>query len=152
MSIKIEVVNKSNLTVDCLFKLLSKLDSAYIPSISSLVDIEEYSNKLYTFADLLILKNNGLEIGICALYANNYENKIAYISSIGILPEYQGYGFGSKLVNAAFELVSQKGFLYVDLEVYKENIKAYKFYLKNGFELQIKNGKSLILRKSIAKL
>lgn len=145
--VNIELLEKNTNNFERFSSLVNELDSAYIPQISSLVCITEYINKLFSMAEILLLRYNQLDIGTCVIYINDEQSKTAYISSIGILPKYQHYGFGTELINASLDRVLDKGFIAVELEVFNENMKAYDFYIKNGFIIKETRALSLILRK-----
>jgi len=56
------------------------------------------------------------------------------IISIYFLPQYFGKGYSEVLFNAAIEALVDKGFKDIYLWVLDENIRAQKFYEKNGFK------------------
>lgn len=71
-----------------------------------------------------------------------------HILNICIHPQYQGKGFGKKLLQYALEISTQKNVVVCFLEVRESNIKAINLYNQFGFnEIQVrknyyKNGKS----------
>lgn len=72
-------------------------------------------------------------LGFAAMYANNKENKIAYISLIAVSTQAQNRHVGKQLLETCELLALQKGMNAVELEVSKENIGAIQFYKKNGY-------------------
>lgn len=54
---------------------------------------------------------------------------------IDILPEYQGQGWGRKLVEAWCEIVKGEGAVGAHLDMVKDNVGARKFYERLGFEV-----------------
>jgi ribosomal-protein-alanine N-acetyltransferase len=54
---------------------------------------------------------------------------------IGIYPEYQNLGIGTKLLNAAFAEGMRRGCLRCFLEVRKSNEQAIQFYYRHQFKL-----------------
>jgi ribosomal protein S18 acetylase RimI-like enzyme len=60
-------------------------------------------------------------------------NKKFFVSSLYILPEFQGYGLGKKLLNEAYTIANKKQFKKVWLGVMKQNIKALEWYKNLGF-------------------
>jgi ribosomal-protein-alanine acetyltransferase len=54
---------------------------------------------------------------------------------IGIYPEYQNLGIGTKLLNVAFAEGSRRGCLRCFLEVRKSNEQAIQFYYRHQFKL-----------------
>jgi len=56
---------------------------------------------------------------------------------INLLPEYQGKGYGTDLINTLIKSLQQKGIKGVMLMASKENTGAIKFYKRNGFKIII---------------
>jgi ribosomal protein S18 acetylase RimI-like enzyme len=60
-------------------------------------------------------------------------NKKLYISSLYVLPEFQGFGVGKKLLNEGYRIATVKGFKKVWLGVMKQNVKSLDWYKSLGF-------------------
>ncbi len=76
--------------------------------------------------------------------------------SIGVLPEYQGTGLSHKLLSS-FEDVLRRRFMHSSecsfeygLSVHKDNVKAIKFYYKEGFMNEAESDISLFLHKYLS--
>jgi ribosomal-protein-alanine N-acetyltransferase len=54
---------------------------------------------------------------------------------IGIYPEYQNFGIGTRLLHAAFAEGTRRGCLRCFLEVRKSNEQAIQFYYRHQFKL-----------------
>lgn len=64
------------------------------------------------------------------------EEKYIELSSIGVLPDKEGQGIGSKLLDALKSKETGKGYNYIKLETDSVNNEvANNFYQKNGFTL-----------------
>lgn len=106
------------------------------PNELNISNISEYAEKLNQNAEIYFLVNNdNKDIGMCAIYTNDYENKIIYISSISIKKEYLSKGLGQVLLDHIFTLKDKYNMDYIKLEVKKNNTKAINFYKKNGFQI-----------------
>lgn len=104
------------------------------PNELNISNISEYAEKLNQNAEIYFLVNSdNKDIGMCAIYTNDYENKIIYISSISIKKEYLSKGLGQVLLDHIFTLKDKYNMDYIKLEVKKNNTKAINFYKKNGF-------------------
>lgn len=55
------------------------------------------------------------------------------IMAIYLLPEYQGFGYGKKLLKEAVEKLQEEGYQKIFLWVLAKNISARRFYENNGF-------------------
>ena len=71
-------------------------------------------------------------VGWMKLYHNNLEKKF-FVSSLYVLPGYQGYGIGHKLLEEAYKIARGKKFNKVWLGVMKQNVKSLEWYTKLGF-------------------
>lgn len=111
-------------------------------------NISEYVDKLNQNAEIYFLVNTiNEDIGMCAIYANDYENKIIYISSISIKKEYLSKGLGQILLDYIFTLKDNYNMKYIKLEVKRNNIKAINFYKKNGFNVVEEKQKTYLMEK-----
>lgn len=109
--------------------------SLQFPDKLNISNISEYAEKINQNAEIYFLVNNDIDIGMCAIYSNDYENKIIYISSISIKKDYLSKGLGQVLLDYIFTLKNNYNMKYIKLEVKKNNIKAINFYKKNGFQV-----------------
>lgn len=64
---------------------------------------------------------------------NNISQGRFYVSSLYVLPEFQGFRIGSMLMKKAEEIAKSKNFDRIWLGVMSKNIKALKWYEKKGF-------------------
>lgn len=74
-------------------------------------------------------------VGIIAFYANLPKNGIAYIPHIYLSGEYRGTGVFKELLLHVKEYVRAKGFKYLRLEVQRNNNRAQRAYINNGFQI-----------------
>jgi ribosomal protein S18 acetylase RimI-like enzyme len=72
-------------------------------------------------------------IGICNI---SYGVEQASIFGFGILPDYQGKGYGRRFLKQIINLIQEKGFKAVTLHVGSENNSAYALYKSEGFVVQ----------------
>ena len=106
-------------------------------------DITAHLENFYSETKLLELFNNHLVKGILAEIENEsvgwmklFNDEMAdkfFISSLYVLPEFQGYGIGKKLLQKAEEIASKMKYDKVWLGVMKDNVKALDWYKKIGF-------------------
>ena len=107
-------------------------------------DIITHLEKYYSEAKLLELFNNHLVKGILAelesksvgwmkLFNDEMADKF-FISSLYVLPEFQGYGIGGNLLFKAEETAVKLKHDKVWLGVMKDNVKALEWYKKLGFQ------------------
>lgn len=84
--------------------------------------------------DIVLLKQERV-VGICHISeARNLKDKVwGEIVAIYLLPDMWGSGVGSQLLQSAIKKLEYRGFKNICLWVLKDNIRARKFYEKNGF-------------------
>jgi len=81
-----------------------------------------------------ILSENGKPIG-CVAYGTSRDKSLpnwGEIISLYLLPEYFGKGYGNKLLNSALLDFKELGYESIYLWVLKDNLRARRFYEKNG--------------------
>lgn len=66
------------------------------------------------------------------LYDNKSQERL-YVSSLYVLPQFQGFGIGKLLISNAAEVAKQKSYDRIWLGVMKDNNKALVWYNKIGF-------------------
>lgn len=90
-----------------------------------------------TKADMnsLVMLENGVIIGTAGFCRSRWEKYSDHgeIVSIYFLPEFMGKGFGKHLLKRCIGELNKLGFDKILLWVLEDNIRARKFYEKNGF-------------------
>ncbi len=119
---------------------------AFNPPFASSVDIVSYAQKLKRYAVLIELRDNDNLVGLLAAYINQ-QTKVAYVPYVCVASENAGRGCGAKLLNALYERCC--GCRCVELEVRVDNMKATRFYEKNGFVIVEPRGDKYYMRKEI---
>lgn len=113
-------------------------------------NMETYAEKLSQNAEFYFCMDVDCPVGLVAFYANNTENKTAYISLIGVKSPNQGQGIGRLLLNCCEAVARSYGMVQLDLEVDCDNVRAIRFYTANGFVRQSDTERnSMYLRKTL---
>ena len=89
--------------------------------------------KIDALAEFLVAYNSEI-LGYAAIYANDIENEIAYITLIAVRPEYQKKNIGSRLMQSCIKIAKQRGMKGIKLEVKNSNKGAISFYERWGFK------------------
>ena len=84
------------------------------------------------FSKGIIAEVNSVPAGWLKLF-EDLINKKFFVSSLYVLPEYQGFGLGKKLLNEAYRIAKEKHFPKVWLGVMKQNVKSLDWYKNLGF-------------------
>ncbi len=83
----------------------------------------------------LVMAEHGKLIGTSSYCASRFPDFPGFgeIVSIYFLPEYMGRGYGKMLLNAVIAELADLGYHDIFLWVLEENIRARRFYEKEGF-------------------
>lgn len=106
-------------------------------------DLNEHLNRYYSFEQLESLFNDknyfcysvekeGEIVGWMKLFNNQDENKF-YVSSLYVLPNYQGNGIGKELMNLAESKARELKHSEIWIGVMKQNENTLNWYKKLGF-------------------
>lgn len=112
---------------------LSSVDREFTPPLSQKVSVRDYSRKLATTASNIFLSSDGYDVGHAAYYSNDYEGKIAFLTSICVVPDVRGSGLAGTLLKEVVQGATQDGMKWLKLEVNPKNDGAVRFYNKYGF-------------------
>jgi len=77
---------------------LISVNNSFIPPLSEKLNLNEYSNKIVNNADRFEAWDLNKLIGLVAIYRNNFDSRIAFITNVSVDPLYQGYGIASSLL------------------------------------------------------
>lgn len=117
-------------------------------SLSTSEAIDFYARKWSKKAKFLLLKNDNAELLSLIVFYINVDRKILYIPFFVVSKNYRNKGLGHKMLNYLTDYYSEV-FYSIELEVSKENIKAYKFYLKEDFIIKTENKDSYLMTRKI---
>ena len=118
-----------------ILNLLKDFSSVFPHLKEKITSLDEYAQKLSEYSYVYVAKEDGLIVGILVFYANDKDNKTAYISLMGVQKGYERMGIGKKLLEFCEKKSSECEMYVVKLEVDEDNINAIKFYQKNGYAL-----------------
>lgn len=112
---------------------LSSCDTDFVPPLSGRVEINEYAQKILSKASRFEAWSGGTLVGLIAAYCNDQEKRIAYITSVSVLKEWNGKGIAACLMSRCIKDMKALGMRQVCLEVASDNTPAIRLYEKNGF-------------------
>lgn len=138
-----EIVHDIRLTYQQVSELLSQFIEAF-PSLSERVDIEQYSIKLSDNAFFILACMDRRIVGFIAYY-KDYVQKVVYIPLIAVDGSFRGKGIGGTMLDVLFE--SNVFISFIRLEVLKNNKRAFRFYMQQGFSVIEDRKDCLLLEK-----
>ena len=106
----------------------------YLDDISENNWADKLRNSSY---DAYIIIENGIYIGTSSICAARDKEMGGWgeIISIYLLPEYFGKGYGKPLFDNSVNALKNMGYDKIYVWVLEQNMRARKFYEKNGFSL-----------------
>lgn len=128
---------------------IEQCDEAFMEPIKDRGNYKELFEKIDKNA-IFIAARNRETLGYAAMYANDLETKMAYITLLAVKPACQGMHIGSNLLSACENLARQSGMRCIKLEVSNKNRKAIGFYKRFGFEkMKQQNQNSIYMIKQL---
>jgi len=96
--------------------------------------VEEMAIKTRFQPDLFLVGEiNGKVMATIML---GFEGRRGWINSLCVLPEYQGKGYGSDLMQHGMQILRKLGAPKINLLIRPGNSKVREFYKKLGFEIE----------------
>lgn len=131
-----------------IFFHLKECKDYFIPSLDKTVDIANYSKKIFDKAVRFEAWDKEVLVGVLAVYFNNLNNRIGYITNVSVLNRYSGRGIASNLIKNCIQYATENNFKEIVLEVNNENESAINLYKKFNF-IEIKKENDLITMRLI---
>lgn len=120
--------------VEEIHEFLINTDSQSIPPLSHRMDLLDFAHKLQEKATLFEYRIEGKIVALNAVYVNEYPID-SYATSLAVLPKYEGFGLGAKLIFKAIKYCKEYGSEGYRLQMRRSNSEMLDFYLKMGFEI-----------------
>ena len=112
---------------------LTECSHLFIPPLDTYIDIKRYSKKLFSNAITFEAWDDGKLIGLIAIYLNDFDSKIGFITNVSIAENYLGCGLATELIKRSIEFSRGEKIKKISLEVNRNNNKAISLYKKCGF-------------------
>lgn len=114
---------------------LLRCDQLFMPPLSMRLNLQHYAEKLAAHADNFECWQNGILVGIVAIYANDPNRDSSHITNVSVEKSIQGQGVAQKLMNQAIQHAHDLQFKKINLHVNSKNTHAMKLYHKFGFSI-----------------
>ena len=138
-----EIVHDIRLTYQQVSELLSQFIEAF-PTLSERLDIDQYSIKLSDNAFFILARMDRRIVGFIAYY-KDFVQRVVYIPLIGVDSSFRGKGIGGAMLDVLFK--SSVFISFIRLEVLKNNKRAFRFYIQQGFSVIEDREDCLLLEK-----
>lgn len=135
--------------VEDIYTHLLNIDTDIIPKLSSSVNLEEFSKKVFDNTIRFEAWHTDKLIGLISVYYNDFDTRIGFINHVGVLREYRGFRISDTLLTSAVRYGSDKGFKSLKLEVSEESNAAKQLYVKHGFKVEKINNTAVKMYKNL---
>ena len=116
---------------------LRACNDRFVPPLSRRVDIGAYSHKIFALAERFEAWSEDHQlVGLVAAYCNDRERRTAYVTSVSVLPAWQGKGIASRLLMQCIAHARRLGFGQIELAVHAANAPAMRLYEQRGFVMR----------------
>lgn len=119
-------------TSDEIVQHLTVCSEYFSPPLDTRVIISDYARKLRRFGTSLEKWNENRLVGLVVAYFNS-DSKTVFVSSVSVLPDFQGRGIATELMENLAREASRASFSKIRLKVSQKNTIARKFYTSLGF-------------------
>ena len=126
----------SHLSVKSLTPVLRDFGEFLPEPLSKVVDIDVYAEKLIRLSDIALATVNEEPAGVLAMYANDLDSHVAFISILSVSPKFRRLGIGKSLVSQSIERARTRGMNSITLKVVPNNEQAINLY--NLFSFRVK--------------
>lgn len=117
----------------------------FLSRLTEKVDIQAYTHKIVKQAVKFEAWEELELAGLLACYCNYKEERVAYITSLSVLPGYRRRGLAGRLLADCVSYASENKFSSISLEVDRENCTAVNFYREVGFRPEGIGGSILLM-------
>lgn len=133
-----------------ILKHLRDTDHSFVPELSSRVDLEVYTKKIFEKSFRIEAWDGKCLIGLIAVYLN-FDKKKAFITNLSVSPSFIGNGSAQLLLNKCTDYLREKKIAILELEVDEYNTRAMNFYFKNGFKIFKNQARTICLSLNLKK-
>ena len=126
-------IQRNQATATAIADHLRACDGSFVPPLGARVEIDDYAAKIFACAERFEAWSDDRLVGLLAAYCNDPARKVAFVTSVSVLPAWQGQGVASRLLRACVEQTRQGCLEHIELEVDARNSAATLLYQKHGF-------------------
>jgi ribosomal protein S18 acetylase RimI-like enzyme len=129
--------------------ILSEIDDEFSPKLTSHLDLAAYAEKITRLSTVFSIHERGYCRAFAAVYCNDCERRVAYMTMIAVRKDCRGRGLSNTLLTAVVCHLESIGFLCLQLEVYKSNPRAIAMYGRHAFQVVGETDLSLVLERRL---
>jgi len=103
-------------------------DRNFIPQLSNSLNLTAYSEKLFRNAERFEAWSSGQLVALVAIYINDTERNVAFISNVSVDPDFLRLRIATELIKNAITCCLKMNYKAIELEVDIKNLKAIELY------------------------
>lgn len=134
MNLTYEVIEPGTGDWKELYEYICEIDQTHIPSISSRVDLIEWTHKLIDHATLFVYRDEGRIVACVADYVNKAP-ELTFGTHLSAKHDYSDYMLGPDLIVKSLDYAKKYGSAGKQGKIRKSNSLLLKFYQKLGFKI-----------------
>lgn len=143
-------INKSSIAE--LVNVLQESEEVQTRFAKNDILLTNYAVKIHSLAERFEWWDRGNLVGFLAVYINQGISIPAYITTVIIIPSYQGKGLGSYMLESVVKELTDRGYEQIISEIASSNTRSKKVFQKNGFTFQsMASGDSEYWMKDLSK-
>ena len=131
------LTDKKEIKKEELLNFIYSVDKDFNPRLVGRVKIEEWINKIFNKAEIVVAQKDKTILGLSVFYANNEIEHTAYIAYLAVSTTSRKQGIASQILSNCFDICKDKDMKRIG--VHTNNPNAKKLYEKNGFKVSEHN-------------
>lgn len=128
-----------------IFWHISACGETFDPPLHETTDLASYAVKIAKYAVTFEAWVETHLVGLVAAYVNDSDKRLAYITHVSVLKEFNRLGIATALLQMCEEHIRSKGFQEINLEVSESNKAAMRLYSRTGFCKKGSKGAKLVM-------
>lgn len=129
-----QVVFRNQFSYHQLQEFIDKIDAQLPTPLSNRIDLDAYTEKLYTKAHICAEKVDGCIVSLVAGYTKNMADNMSYITLVGTLASARRRGYAEKLMKEYISYCRSRKIRGIHLHTEHKNTAAIALYTMLGFE------------------
>lgn len=133
MNLEYKIIENDNFDKIGLKKFILNINNDFPIPITDKVDIDEFLDKIQKNGVVCCVYDGKEVVSGAFFYANDFVEKVGFLTLFATLSNYRRYGLGSNLIDMMVDYCVKLGFKKIQLYTHVSNDNAINFYLKKGF-------------------
>lgn len=98
-----------------LFNFITKINNCFTPALDSKTNLDLFCEKILSLGNVVVAQTAELVVGVITFCANDLISKKAYVSVVGVDPNYSGNHIATNLLIKAIKLSKNNKMDYITI-------------------------------------